>query len=43
MPVVEENTITEEDTLSISEESVLLEETSSFNQMDIDANEIKGR
>lgn len=39
--VVQEGAVTEENTLSISEENVLVEETSSFNQMDIDANEIK--
>lgn len=40
-PSTKVNAITEENTLSASEENVLLEETSSFNQMDIDANEIK--
>lgn len=39
--VLEENIVTEENTLSISEENNYIEETSSFSQMDIDANEIK--
>jgi len=37
----QENSATEENTLSISEEKNLVEETSSLNQMEIDANEIK--
>jgi len=35
------NSVTEENTLSVSEENILVEESSSYNQMDIDANEIK--
>lgn len=39
--LTEESAVTEENTLSVSEENNYIEEISSFNQMDVDADEIK--